>query len=67
VRGKIVKFTKYGYGGFIRPDDAHDNVFFLASDVAADSAPAVGMRVEFDILTEKDGRLRAQNIRVQEV
>lgn len=69
-RGLIVRFDAGKGYGFIKPDHMTEDVFFLKSELPAELDPANqevrDQRVEFEIKTMPDGKLRALHLHLIE-
>jgi CspA family cold shock protein len=65
VRTGVVKFWHLDKGfGFIWPDDWAGEIFFHVSQIAGEEEPRVKDRVSFTIGKSKDGRPRAEQVRI---
>jgi cold shock CspA family protein len=52
-----------GYG-FIRPDGGVVDIFFHVQQILSTGTPRVNQRVSYDVGASKDGRTRAQRVRL---
>ncbi|WP_458196378.1 cold-shock protein [Bradyrhizobium sp. UFLA05-153] len=60
-----IRYLKADAGyGFIRPSDGSSDVFFNFKQVLSPSTPRLEQRVSYDIGTSKDGRHRAERVRL---
>ena len=61
--GTVKFFNDKGFG-FIAPDDGGGEIFFHASQLQGDEEPNMADRVSFTIGKGRDGRPRAEQVRI---
>jgi cold shock CspA family protein len=63
ITGAVKFFSAKGFG-FIEQDDGGGEVFFHASQLVGDEEPNAADRVSFTIGQGRDGRPRAEQVRI---
>jgi len=65
--GTIVRYDFQKAYGFVAPDDISEDVFFLKAEMPSelwDSRDVLHVRVEFELKTMPDGKMRAQRMKL---
>lgn len=65
LEGEILNILPHGNTGFIKSSKGGSNVYFRIKDVLEKKKLAIGDKVEYELIKEKDNRIRAVKIKLR--